>query len=253
MGKTIIEVFTDSVNPFCFGLYGCYNCIYCHTVRLMKAFPKNFQPGVYLNRLDEYLNAENKSIFLNSMFDICHPKISDENLTRFFKIIQQIDKSNTLTILTKNPKRLIPFADKKLIPRNCYVGATVETDTYSFQNRQITLAPDPEDRLVGLAKIKHKKKLIFREPAIKSTSRFVDSLRKIPNLKIIVFGMNSRIDVKLVEPSREELEASINDLKEDFTVYVKENTQRLGIVPDYRIIRHKNDIPKTLFDFNLGG
>jgi len=51
----------------------------------MKAFPKNFQPGVYLNRLDEYLNAENKSIFLNSMFDICHPKISDENLTRFFK------------------------------------------------------------------------------------------------------------------------------------------------------------------------
>lgn len=224
-----IEFCHESINFW--GYRRCKNCIYCHRERLWKAFPNNFPEGVFFKRLNKLLSWKNKSVFLDSMFDICNEDISDEIAEKFFKIISKADKSNTLILSTKIPKGYIKFVERSWVPKNTYLGVTIETDTYSFQNQKITDADHPINRVIDFADLDWEWKFLLIEPGMKFTEEFIPLIYSIKGLKIIIIGMNSRPDVTLVEPTREEIVYLFDRLSEHYDVMLKDNVKRFNLTP----------------------
>lgn len=110
---------------------GCKNC-YAETMAIrLKAmkvvgYENGFEFNTVPSRLNDPLKKKKPTIyFVNSMSDIFHEKMPIEYLDEIFKVIEQTPY-HTYQILTKRADRMFNYLSKRKIPKNIWLGVTVE-------------------------------------------------------------------------------------------------------------------------------
>ncbi len=116
---------------------GCENC-YAETMarRLKSMGLKDYGNGFTLtlqpDRLDEPLSRRKASMyFVNSMSDLFHENVPDLYIENVLSVVSRANW-HTFQILTKRAKRMAQFFNKKTIPKNLWVGVTVENKKHGL-------------------------------------------------------------------------------------------------------------------------
>ena len=89
-----------------------------------------YENGFKFNTVPSRLNAPLKRkkptvYFVNSMSDIFHEEMPEEYLDRIFEVIENTPQ-HTYQILTKRADRMLQYLSKRDIPKNIWLGVTVE-------------------------------------------------------------------------------------------------------------------------------
>ena len=110
---------------------GCKNC-YAETMakRLqaigMKGYENGFEFNTVPSRLNDPLKRKKPTVyFVNSMSDIFHPDMPEDYLNQIFNVIEQTPQ-HTYQILTKRADRMLQYLSVRAIPKNIWLGVTVE-------------------------------------------------------------------------------------------------------------------------------
>jgi len=110
---------------------GCKNC-YAETMakRLqaigMKGYENGFEFNTVPRRLNDPLKRKKPTVyFVNSMSDIFHPDMPEDYLNQIFNVIEQTPQ-HTYQILTKRADRMLQYLSVRAIPKNIWLGVTVE-------------------------------------------------------------------------------------------------------------------------------
>jgi len=120
----------DKVSP------GCKNC-YAerYAKRLQKMGIKKYQYGFKLTFHSDTMDyplrlREPRMIFVNSMSDLFHEKISFDFIAKVFEIIKKANR-HQFQILTKRNQRLREFGNYYgQFPSNVWIGVSVENERY---------------------------------------------------------------------------------------------------------------------------
>ena len=226
--KGVYETYHERLNAF---YILCSNdCNYCYMKPIIHRFPKKFQPGFFIKRLEAKRNMKNKSFFIQTNCDVFDKKVPDKWI---YDTIRYIDKyykkSNTFCMLTKNPERYLDFID--FIPKDWLLGLTLETN-YSELIRMYSKAPLPHKRYNSMQKVRetHKNIYVMVEPILDFDKGFFYNLLISLDAKYYLFGANSLKSIKLKEPDTDKILTLINKLKmQNKIVIIKDNMKRLGI------------------------
>jgi protein gp37 len=81
-----------------------------------------------------------RTIFVNSMSDLFHPKVPMDYIRRVFEVIAATPQ-HTYQVLTKRSKRLAQNADRLDWPKNLWMGVSVENARYSFRISHLQMVP----------------------------------------------------------------------------------------------------------------
>ncbi|MDY0744131.1 phage Gp37/Gp68 family protein [Paucibacter sp. R3-3] len=114
---------------------GCKHCYAEAMARRLKAMgAAGYENGFALTVLPERLNDPIKRkkstvYFVNSMSDLFHEKVPDEYIERVFDVITQTPQ-HTYQILTKRAARMARFFRTRNVPRNAWMGVSVEDKKY---------------------------------------------------------------------------------------------------------------------------
>ncbi len=110
---------------------GCKNC-YAETmaIRLQAIGVEGYENGFSFNlvqsRLSEPLKRKKSTVyFVNSMSDIFHKDMPEDYLNKIFNVIEKTPH-HTYQILTKRADRMLQYLSNREIPRNIWLGVTVE-------------------------------------------------------------------------------------------------------------------------------
>lgn len=110
---------------------GCKNC-YAESmaIRLQAIGVEGYENGFEFNTVPSRLNDPFKRkkptvFFVNSMSDIFHKDIPEDYLNKIFNVIQETPY-HTYQILTKRADRMLHYLSKREIPKNIWLGVTVE-------------------------------------------------------------------------------------------------------------------------------
>ncbi|MCU4175506.1 phage Gp37/Gp68 family protein [Carboxylicivirga sp. N1Y90] len=110
---------------------GCKNC-YAETMatRLQAMGVEGYENGFEFNtvpsRLNEPLRRKKPTVyFVNSMSDTFHEDMPREYLDEIFNVIEQTPQ-HTYQILTKRANRMYDYLSQRTIPRNVWLGVTVD-------------------------------------------------------------------------------------------------------------------------------
>ncbi len=110
---------------------GCKNC-YAETMahRLQAMGTPGYENGFQLTMLPQRLNdplLRNKptTYFVNSMSDLFHDRIPDEYIEKVFDVIHKTPR-HTYQILTKRAARMARFFKNREVPKNAWLGVSVE-------------------------------------------------------------------------------------------------------------------------------
>ena len=110
---------------------GCKNC-YAETMAIrLKAmkvvgYENGFEFNTVPSRLHEPLKKKKPTVyFVNSMSDIFHENMPIEYLNKIFEVIEQTPQ-HTYQILTKRADKMSDYLSKREIPKNIWLGVTVE-------------------------------------------------------------------------------------------------------------------------------
>jgi len=113
---------------------GCLNCyaeaMACRLHAMGQAKYKNgFKVTLHEDALDEpFAWKKPHTIFVCSMSDLFHEKISDAFIDKVMQTIAKTPQHN-YQILTKRAERMATYFRQIKIPRNAWLGVTVETQT----------------------------------------------------------------------------------------------------------------------------
>ena len=116
---------------------GCENCYAETMARRLKAMGlKGYENGFTLtlqpDRLNEPLSRRKPSMyFVNSMSDLFHEDVPDQYINNVLSVISKANW-HTFQILTKRAKRMAQFFNNKSIPKNLWVGVTVENKKHGL-------------------------------------------------------------------------------------------------------------------------
>jgi protein gp37 len=112
-------------------------CTYCYAERLTKRFGRGDFTDVTMHpdRLDLPLRwRAPRMIFVNSMSDLFHDKITPDFIDQVFGVMERADH-HIFQILTKRPDRLLSWhrdaQDGRPIPANVWLGVSVESMRYA--------------------------------------------------------------------------------------------------------------------------
>lgn len=110
---------------------GCKNC-YAETMAIrLKAmkvvgYENGFEFNTVPSRLYEPLKKKKPTVyFVNSMSDIFHENMPIKYLNKIFEVIEQTPQ-HTYQILTKRADKMFDYLSKIEIPKNIWLGVTVE-------------------------------------------------------------------------------------------------------------------------------
>lgn len=110
---------------------GCKHC-YAETMakRLQAMDTPGYQNGFRLSilpeRLDEPLRRKKPTVyFVNSMSDLFHKSVPDSYIDRVFDVIARCPH-HTFQVLTKRAERLAAFFRNRALPKNAWIGVSVE-------------------------------------------------------------------------------------------------------------------------------
>jgi len=117
---------------------GCQHC-YAERMakRLQKAGQPNYAQGFKLTVHEHTLLLpmrwkSPRLIFVNSMSDLFHKKVSSEFIQKVFSVMNQT-RWHTYQILTKRSDRLRKMDQKLRWNENIWMGVSVETQEYAFR------------------------------------------------------------------------------------------------------------------------
>lgn len=110
---------------------GCEHCYAATLAKRLKAmgnvrYKNGFEVTVHRDLFTRPLEWKKpKMIFVNSMSDIFHEKISDEDILQLFEIMNRAHW-HTFQVLTKRPDRLVDLSSQINWTPNIWMGVTVE-------------------------------------------------------------------------------------------------------------------------------
>ena len=110
---------------------GCKNCyaeIMAIRLQAMKVngYENGFNFNIVQDRLNEPINRKKPTVyFVNSMSDIFHEEMPEEYLDKIFDVIKRTPQ-HVYQILTKRADRMYEYLESKNIPKNIWLGVTVE-------------------------------------------------------------------------------------------------------------------------------
>lgn len=117
---------------------GCLNCYAERMSKRLKAigqkrYRNGFKLTLHRESLDEpYLWKKPRIVFVNSMGDLFHEKVSFEFIWDVFKVMNE-NKRHIFQILTKRSGRLVELAPQLKWSENIWMGVTVENNDYVFR------------------------------------------------------------------------------------------------------------------------
>ncbi|WP_027127957.1 DUF5131 family protein [Fusobacterium perfoetens] len=161
MSKSRIEWTEETWNPItgCTPISeGCKNCYAKKMAKRLKAmgnkrYINGFVPTFHEEILELPLKwKKSRMVFVNSMSDIFHENIKDEEIEKIFKIMN-LAKEHTFQVLTKRSKRMVELSKKLNFTDNIWMGVTVENKDSLY-------------RINDLLKIKCKIKFLSCEPLL---------------------------------------------------------------------------------------
>ena len=134
---------------------GCDNCYALTLAKRLKAMgqakyqrdgdPRTSGPGFDLTlhpaalALPKSWDAP-RTIFVNSMSDLFHPKVPLDYIRQVFDVIGETPQ-HSYQVLTKRSKRLTQTADCLEWPPNLWMGVSVENSRYSFRINHLQTVP----------------------------------------------------------------------------------------------------------------
>lgn len=116
---------------------GCKHCYAETMAKRLKAmktpgYENGFKLTILPQRLYEPLKRKTPTIyFVNSMSDLFHEDVSFDYIEKVFDTIEKSDW-HTFQILTKRAKRMAEFFANRSIPKNAWLGVTVEDKKYGI-------------------------------------------------------------------------------------------------------------------------
>ena len=141
MKKTKIEWTEATWNPS----IGCTKisdgCAHCYAEvmakRLQAMGNKDYKDGFVFKILPERLNEPKKTarptrFFVNSMSDLFHDNMPYNYLDKIFEVIS-LTPQHTYQILTKHEKNMFDYFSKRVVPKNVWLGVTVENGKYKHR------------------------------------------------------------------------------------------------------------------------
>ncbi len=117
---------------------GCQNCYAERMSKRLKAMGQaNYRNGFDVTLHPHALKIplswqQPRTIFVNSMSDLFHQKVSTKFIQKIFDVMCQTPQ-HQYQILTKRSDRLAKLNGKLDWPQNVYMGVTVEEAKYSFR------------------------------------------------------------------------------------------------------------------------
>lgn len=117
---------------------GCINC-YAETmaIRLQAMGVEGYENGFRFNpvpaRLFEPLKRIKPTVyFVNSMSDLFHENMPEDYLNKIFNVIKETPQ-HTYQILTKRADRMFQYLSQREMPKNIWLGVTVENKKEGLQ------------------------------------------------------------------------------------------------------------------------
>lgn len=114
---------------------GCKNCYAEVLARRLKAmgacgYENGFDLTVLPQRLNDPMKRKKPTIyFVNSMSDLFHEGVPDTYIEQVFSVIEQTPQ-HTYQILTKRAARMALHFAHRTVPRNAWLGVSVEDKIY---------------------------------------------------------------------------------------------------------------------------
>ena len=130
----------DAISP------GCDHCYAERMAKRLKAmgvakYSQGFKPRMHKKVLNAPLKwKKGQIIFVNSMSDLFHDKISEDFIEAVFDVMKRADQ-HLFQVLTKRPKRLLRLAPKLPWPDNVWMGTTVESKDYRWRIKDLRKVP----------------------------------------------------------------------------------------------------------------
>jgi len=161
MNKTKIEWTETTWNPItgCSKISdGCLNCYAERMAKRLKAmgnirYKNGFSITAHRDLFEKPLNyLKPRMIFVNSMSDLFHEDVSDEDIIRIFNTMNSASQ-HVFQVLTKRTKRLLEIRKRLNWTDNIWMGVSVEDSNNKF-------------RIDDLEKIPSKIRFVSFEPLI---------------------------------------------------------------------------------------
>jgi len=146
MRTTKIEWTESTWNP----TTGCtkisLGCKHCYAERMAKRLKamgnKKYKNGFQLTMQPDVLNdpyswRNPRSVFVNSMSDLFHEKMSFEYIQKVFKVMND-NLRHTFQILTKRSDVLLEYSKYLNWTKNIWMGVTVESQPFSHRIDELT-------------------------------------------------------------------------------------------------------------------
>ena len=196
-----------------------HDCTYCY----MKSIPQYSKPLFIESEMTTPLNG--KSIFIGSSTDVFANNIPSEWIDKILNhCMEEYDKRNCQSFLlqSKNPKRFLEFINHPIMKR-CVLCTTIETNR--FYPDFMCNAPKIEERVEAMEEIAKQGKatMVTAEPLMQFDLETMLEYIKRCQPKVVNIGRNSRRDVELPEPTKEEVQQLISGLKDFTKIHIKEN------------------------------
>lgn len=198
-----------------------HDCSYCY---MKQINPNANEPRLAENELSTSLGS-GKSIFIGSSTDMFAENISSEWITRVLDYCHQknnAEKPNTFLLQSKNPKRFLEFINHPIMKRVVFC-TTIETNR--FYTDIMRNAPTIEERVEAVEEIAKRgfSTMVTAEPLMQFDLDEMVSFTKRCNPKWVNIGRNTCRNIELPEPTQEEVQQLITELKEFTKVNVKSN------------------------------
>ena len=138
MGNSKIEWTEVTWNPItgCSKISdGCLNCYAASFAKRLQAmgnirYINGFTPTVHEDLIELPFRWKTpKMVFVNSMSDIFHEKISEKSILQIFDTMNKCPQ-HEFQVLTKRPERLVELNNKITWTDNIWMGVTIESDKY---------------------------------------------------------------------------------------------------------------------------
>ncbi len=140
MNKTKIQWTEQTWNPItgCSKISdGCLNCYAARMAKRLKAmenprYRNEFEVTMHNDLYDVPIRIKTpKMIFVNSMSDLFHEDVPDEDILKIFDTMNKASW-HTFQVLTKRPERVLKMDDSGMLSwsNNIWMGTTVENDKY---------------------------------------------------------------------------------------------------------------------------
>lgn len=200
-----------------------HDCAYCY----MKQITPNANPPILV---DYELNTDlgnGNFIFIGSSTDM----FADDIPSEWIKIVLDYcswqynkGKKNKFLLQSKNPKRFLEFINHPIV-KCCEFGTTIESNR--FYPGIMRNAPRIEERVDAMEEIAKQgfNTIVTAEPLMQFD--LDDMLQDIHKCQPILvnIGRNTSNNVKLPEPTLEEVKLLVNGLKEFTEVHIKKNAR----------------------------